>query len=476
MIYGTEQEQVESKLARWLGLQEQQISLHYVLLGGILVLTVALRFFSIGQWSFWGDEFITVRNALNMDWHLAFLKPLSLILTRVSLDIWGLSEASARLAAAVIGILTVPVLYLLARKMSHVSVAILASLLLAVAPWHIYWSQNARFYTALLLFFTIALFFFYLALEHDKIIYLLASMLFLFLAIQERLIGAFLIPVIVLYIIFLKVLPFQTPPGLRWRNLVIFFLPGLLGAAYLILTHPAIRDLSQWDTAFSFVNNSPLWLVGGFAFYLGIPVVCLAALGAIRLLMRWDRLGLLLSLAAIIPILALTVLSLFQYTANRYAFVSVTSILLLAAFALFELFAALKNSQRLLGLGILALVVLSAMGDNFLYFQYQNGNRDDWQAAFAYIDQRRDAGDRVVTTHPELAQYYLNDSALSMMAIDDPQALAARDGRTWFILDLTAPDKAPGMFHWIIENATYQVEFDVTFGARTWPMRVYLYE
>jgi mannosyltransferase len=456
---------------------ESHLHLQYIILTGIIVFGMMLRLFKLGEWSFWGDEFITVRNALNLNWESAPFAPLSLTLTKIFIEIAGVSETTARIASAAIGVLTIPVLFLFARKMTNSYVALIVSLLLAVAPWHLYWSQNARFYTALLLFFTIALYFFYLALEDDRISYLLLSMAFLFFSLQERLLAAFFIPVVVIYIVLIRILPFSEPPGLRWRNLAIFFVPGLLGAAYIILTNPAIRDLSRWETAFSFVNNSPVWLVGGFVFYLGIPIVCLAAVGSIRLLTRWNRLGLMLTLAATLPIIALVVLSLFHYTANRYAFVSVTSILFLAAFALYELITALEESSaKLIGLAVLVLVLLSGLADNFLYFQYQNGNRDDWRSAFAYIEQHQFAGDRVVTTHHELADYYLGRDTISMMAIDDVEEFMAREGRTWFVIDLTTADKSPRMYNWIIDNTKFETAFDVTVGARTWPMRVYIYD
>lgn len=479
MIYRMHARQQEfvTKLIESMRSLERQLALQYLILSGIIGLGIVLRFFKLGAWSFWGDEFITVRNARDMSWESTFLQPISLTLTKIFIEIAGVSEAVARIAPAATGVLTIPVLFLFVRKMTNSSVALIASLLLAVAPWHIYWSQNVRFYTALLLFFTIALYFFYLALEHDRIRYLLLSMLFLFLSLQERMLAVFFIPIVVIYILLIKVLPFQSPPGLRWRNLAIFFLPGFMGAAFLILTHPSVRDLSRWDLAFSFVNNSPFWLLGGVIFYLGIPLVCLAAVGSIRLLSQGNRLGLVLTLAAVVPILSIMVISLFQYTANRYVFISVTSIIFLAAWALYELIAALKETPaRLIGFAVLVLVLLSGLADSFLYFQYQNGNRDDWKSAFTYVQQHRSAGDRVVTTHPELADYYLDSSTISMMAISNIEEFAGCEGRTWFIIDLTAPDKAPRMYHWIIDNASYETAFDVTVGARTWPMRVYSYE
>ena len=131
------------------------------------------------------------------------------------------------------GVVSIPVLYGFIRKVFNPRVGLTASLFLALSPWHIYWSQNARFYTALLLFYTLALFTFYIGIEEDRPWVLVASLVFLGLAARERLLALFFIPVVLGYLLILKITPFRTPPGLRWRNLAIYFLPGLSLGAFL---------------------------------------------------------------------------------------------------------------------------------------------------------------------------------------------------------------------------------------------------
>jgi 4-amino-4-deoxy-L-arabinose transferase-like glycosyltransferase len=107
-------------------------------------------------------------------------------------------------------------------------VALLASLFLAVNPRHLYWSQNARFYTALLLFYTLALLIFYFGIEKDKPWYMVLFLILLGLAVQERLFAVFLVPVVAAYLLILRFLPFEKPAGLRWRNVLILLIPSLL--------------------------------------------------------------------------------------------------------------------------------------------------------------------------------------------------------------------------------------------------------
>ncbi len=87
----------------------------------ITVLATAFRFYKLGEWSFWIDEIYTVNHAMlhfgSLDLILDHIPPfrnwvpVSVILTAQALNIWGVSEWSARLASALIGIRSIPVYF-----------------------------------------------------------------------------------------------------------------------------------------------------------------------------------------------------------------------------------------------------------------------------------------------------------------------------------------------------------------------------
>lgn len=454
---------------------EEKQRYQFLFLIGLVAFAAALRLYKIGQWSFWGDEWITVRRASELSIGLIDFPPLSQLVTRLTLDALGTGEAAARLPAAVIGVLTIPVLYVVARRMVGPLVALIACLLLAVSHWHLYWSQNARFYTALLLFFTLALFFFYYGLERDRPLYLVVSLAFLALAIKERDVAAFLGPITFIYVLLLVILRFPKPSGLNRRNLLLFFGPGILVALWRAYDMFVLRA-RVWERAFGFVNNNPVWILAGVVFYVGLPLACFAAAGAFILLRRRDRAGLLLTIAAVLPLLAIMVLALFQYTANRYVFISLTSIAILGGVAARDLLQEMPKAYTVIALGALAVLVLAPMSDNLLYYRYQNGNRDDWKAAFAFIQEHAGENDRIVTPQPELADYYLQTLATSSLHWGDVDDMLGDEERVWFVLDLTTPSKEPAKHRWIVNNAQHVAAFDVTVAGRTFPMRIYLYE
>jgi hypothetical protein len=89
-----------------------------------------------------GDEYITVQRGLTVSQSDFYLQPPSTLSISAAQSIFSVSEWSAGLPAAVVGGLSVPVLFFLVRQVIDSTAALLAGLRLAVSPWHIYWSQR----------------------------------------------------------------------------------------------------------------------------------------------------------------------------------------------------------------------------------------------------------------------------------------------------------------------------------------------
>jgi mannosyltransferase len=436
----------------------------------VTLVAAALRFFKLGQWSFWGDEIHHIRHSLQAVNELK-MNGASFYMTGLTLNLLGTSEWSARLVSAMIGIVTVPVIFFPVRKMLGPVVALVACLLLALAPWHLYWSQNVRFYTALLLFYTLALFAFYFWLEEDRPKYLLAFLVFAGLAVLERLFALFLAPVIGVYLLMLLILPVPKPVGLTARNLALLIVPGTLLALYLAWPH--ISDLPGLISKFAWVNNNPAWIIAGVVFYVRIPIILLGTAGIVALFMQHSRAALLLGSAAIVPVLSVALLSLFTYTANRYAFVTLSSWLILAGVAAIYLFTSSK--AKLVAASVLLLLIVDPLSQNALYYQYNNGNRDDWKGAFALIESNLQANDVVVVSHLDLGNYYLKESPLNLYSLD-LEEINSFTGRVWFVEDMNVAEIAPDKHWWLQHNAQLVAVLDNHVEARRFLMRIYLYD
>jgi mannosyltransferase len=424
----------------------------YIWLALITLFAAGLRFFKLGEWSFWIDEIFTVNHAmahfstpqLILD-HIPPARnwvPISVILTAQMLNVFGVAEWSARLVSAIIGILTIPILYVPVKKIFGSRVAFIAMLLLAVSPWHIFWSQNARFYTALMLFYSLALFAFHFGLERNRPHYFIAFYILLYLAMSERLIAAVLMPVIAVYLLLLWRLPFEKPPGLNLRNILILASPVIAFLLYEIYLLAATGD-------FMFASDlellappidSPIRLLIVIAFSIGVPLLCLGFFSGMDLVLKKDRAGLLVFIAAILPPILIAALNPFVFVVERYAFVSLLFWVALAASGLQTLFTPANRNRTLVALAVIFVLLADAAGDNLLYYQINRGNRLEWREAANYVRAGMEAGDVVVSTRAPLAGYYLGRDTLEFHDLS-PEDLEAIDAPIWFIMDY------PGIWH-----------------------------
>lgn len=463
--------------ATWENL-EKRLAQPGVQLGTLAVITLiaaGLRFYKLGEWSFWYDEIFTLRSIGVLEGTSFTSLTLSKSLIYLVVSNFGVTEWFSRLIPALMGIATIPILYFPVKAIFNAPTALLSSLLLTISTWHLYWSQNARFYTTILLFFSLGLFAFYYFIERDRPEYLIIFMVLLGLAVKERLFAVFMVPIILLYLVGLRVLPFERPAGLKFRrNLLYLFIPSIIFG--LILGWEYILDPGRYFEGFGTVNSGPFWILAGVIYYVGLPILIMGSLGGVYLLLvKRDRAVFLLALAALVPLLAVMGLSLFQYSANRYIFISLSSWVILTSAGLYELFKLANNHAKILAVGILLLLVLEPLSEDALYFQYQNGNRDNWKAAFQLIEQDKADGDIVVVSEPLVGNYYLEETTAGIESFD-LNALDGSENRVWFVEDNNVGLKSPEKLNWIEANAKLLANFDVDVRARKFKMRVYLFD
>lgn len=142
-------------------------TLYAAALAAVLVLAAFLRFYDLGEESLWEDElmslsFVSAEDARGVvefvhtsDVH----PPLYYLVLHYSRALFGESEAALRLPSVVAGLLAVGVVYLLGRRLYSRAEGLAAALLVAVAWWPVYYSQDARSYSLLLLLSALSAFF-----------------------------------------------------------------------------------------------------------------------------------------------------------------------------------------------------------------------------------------------------------------------------------------------------------------------------
>lgn len=144
----------------------------------LVLLTLAgagLRLFHLGAKSLWQDEPATVALAritwphfVQVWWYgEASFQCVYFLLMRGWLH-FGNSEFWIRLPSAIFGIATIPVIYIVARKLVGTGPALAAAALLAFSSTHVYYSQEARTYTMTILLVLLSSWFFVQAVEQNR--------------------------------------------------------------------------------------------------------------------------------------------------------------------------------------------------------------------------------------------------------------------------------------------------------------------
>jgi mannosyltransferase len=140
----------------------------------LLALTLVgffLRFYHLGYNSLWLDEATTLyesQESFSVIWNTSvtgeFHPPLFNWIIHVLL-MFGQSEFILRLVPAVCGVLAIPVIYLIGREYRDKNVGLISAALLTFSYFGIFYSQEARSYSMVLFFFSLAVLFYLRALR-----------------------------------------------------------------------------------------------------------------------------------------------------------------------------------------------------------------------------------------------------------------------------------------------------------------------
>jgi uncharacterized membrane protein len=155
----------------------------------ILIITVigsVLRFYHLNFQSLWLDELHSIipTDPLNpLPLLLEYCKtdqpPAFFVYLHYVFRIFGFSDINGRIACAIPGILAIPVCYYLGNEVRGKSTGLLTALLVSINYFHIYYSQELRFYSLTFLFSALSYLFFIRAYKTNKlrdfILYTLAT-------------------------------------------------------------------------------------------------------------------------------------------------------------------------------------------------------------------------------------------------------------------------------------------------------------
>lgn len=233
----------------------------------IVSLGLILRLVNLNQ-SLWLDEAIQVILSSSSP-HIIFFErigdfhpPLFYLLIHFWMKL-GISEIWLRIPSVFFGAGTVLGLYLLSFRLFNHKVAILASLILAVSPYHIYYSQEVRMYSLAAFLAVFSAYFLICVIKEGRLInwtgYILATILLLY----THYLGFFLLIGQALYLFFIQ------------KDKLILFLKPLI--ILIVLWLPWLPQfLLQLKRGISAEEYLPGWgTVLSLPFYKALPVTFL---------------------------------------------------------------------------------------------------------------------------------------------------------------------------------------------------------
>jgi len=373
----------------------------------VVALAAALRLWKLGEWSYWSDEAFTISDANAVfagdttrripEHRLSYLVYGAAYAAARSLGI-AFDERVARALPALFGILGVAATAVLGRRSAGRSGALLGAFLVALAPLHLYWSQNARGYALEIALAVPGGLLLGSGLLAGRLAELVPGALLLGLAAFTHPTALLLGPPLLAFAALgrrfggehVRALPVGLLLGLGVTAFVaIFFTP--LGHALRV--HYKVKP-----------DGSPGLFVLSTAYYFRPALLAAAAPLAIRGLRRRDRASLLLTLASF-GTLATGFLASFVARANvQYVVVAFPFLCLLIGREIMELGAKTRLGGVALGLALVADVA----GGAALYFGPERGHRASWREACELVWRRAEPGDGVASTQASIVECYLN--------------------------------------------------------------------
>ena len=396
-----------------------------------------LRLRGAGTWALWVDEAHTWRDA-TLPWN-EFLQgadrwkyalPFLLLRGLLALGWIGEDPWSLRLPFVLVGIVTVPLMAIAGRRLVGVWPAVLAAWLLALNPWHVFWSQSARGYALVVLASVLVMERAHAVVAQGRRRDFVGFALALGIGGTSHPTAWFLVAAFVGFLVLqrMKAMPFGRLVAIAGAVCgIALLLPELgpylpFGGFAKSKAEASLLHYAQ-TAAFFFRPAALLAAVAGLA-------LAVVPLGRMRTL--------LLACFCVLPFVALGVIGhKYVKVTARYAICALPAITWAAALACVHFAAATRRwrEARWLQVGAAALLPLLLLGEqvHFLvtYHGEQRGQRAAWDLAVDYLHTRA-AGRplRVVTTNKPTLLYYLRPGAY---AKDVPEQYARN--QVWPVSD-----------------------------------------
>jgi uncharacterized membrane protein len=443
----------------------------------LIVLTVALRFWRLGDWGFDSDETFTLRDSVSLDPNnprpLLYLLNHYLVHPLVPLDELGL-----RLLPAVFGVLAVPAFYHVVQRLVGTRAALFGALLLAFSGLHVYYSQFARYWSLVFLLSAVYPYAIYLGIRErnrQALLFGLATAVVAVLAHPASVLpmGGLGLWMLATYLKRGQLAHAWSQKSVRWAALLLVFLTGVIALRCLPMLQAWISEHDSNPGGTEFILSIPgrqgirqMAYLLGFVESLTVPLVLIGVLGIYLLCRGRDRsLGFLLALMFVLPLAFLVLLS-FRTPVSTFYLVPTLPILFIGAGVFLDRLTDVKWELRprwLLSATVAAITI--AAGAPTLISQYRDGRRYDFRGAAHWLDERLGPQDIIFSDQAHVLSHYLPKTPVHRLQADIAPLTesvhvlyrAGRGGTVWVVAPApshafrTNP-KLGNLSGWLYEN------------------------
>jgi mannosyltransferase len=435
----------------------------------LLALTVIgffLRFYHLDYNSLWLDEASTLTFAVKSIpeiWQATtageFNPPLFYWVEHVML-VFGNSEAVLRFIPALLGFLTIPLVYIVGREFVDRNVGIITAAAFTFSPFLIYYSQEARAYSMMLFFVAAAMIFYLKALKNNKVKDWALFGILSGLAFWSHFYALVIIGALVLYALF------ELLPKIR-HNISFIKPPVVAGGVFVLLCLPLIIVTIQLfakrtASAPTFGIQGPDLIIASFAQISGSDIamylfLLLFIAGLIQAFLLDRNKGIFLLSLTVLTFVISDFLSYRIPMQPRYLIFLTIVFFISVALSYKICYSFIKSPWVVYGFVILMLVINAST----LASYYSGYVKEDWRGFSGQLQQLTGKGDFVVVVPGYVSQplnyYYSNssDSTIELTAnnAEDLKAIdVQKKNNTIFYVvtgDITSANPAGDAIAWL---------------------------
>jgi mannosyltransferase len=380
-----------------------------------------LRFYNLGYNSLWLDEASTYTYAsmsIPGIWEATtggeFNPPLFYWTEHIML-LFGNSEFVLRFVPALLGVLTIPLVYLIGKEFFDRNVGIIAAAAFAFSPFLIYYSQEARAYAMMLFFVAAAMVFYLRALKSNDLRDWVLFGVLSALAFWSHFYGFVIIASLVLYALYVQIGKIQKdistikPLVLAVAVFTVICLPLIIITIQLFAKRTAtaptfgIQGIGLILETFRQISGS-----SGFAMAL---LLLLFVVGVVYALLTDRDKGVFLVSLMVFPFIISLFLSYRIPMQPRYLIF--LSIIYFIGIAIAYKPVCTLISNRGVVYGFIALIVLLSVTTPLFVGLYTEYTKEDWRGLSGQVSQLTKPGDLIVVAPGYIYQpfdYYYSNS------------------------------------------------------------------